>query len=301
MPIDAVRTPDERFADLPEYDFVPRYLEDLPGYEGLRLHYLDEGPKDGPVVLCLHGQPSWCFLYRKMIPVFVDAGYRVLAPDWFGFGRSDKPTDDTLYTWDFHHGTMTAFVDAMKLERLTLVCQDWGGLLGLTLPVSHPQLIENLLVMNTALAIGQDPGKGFREWLAYVEANPDFDVVGLMKRAIPNATDEVATAYGAPFPDVAYKAGVRTFPKLVPIHPEMDGASLSRKAAAFWSSFEGKSFMAVGAKDPVLGPPVMKMMRGLIKGCPEPMVLEDEGHFVQESGTEVARAAVAAFADHSGR
>ncbi len=296
MPIDALRTDDERFSGLPDFAFAPHYLEDLPGYEGLRLHYLDEGPTDGPVVLCLHGQPSWSFLYRHMIPVFVQAGCRVLAPDWFGFGRSDKPIDDDVYTWDFHHGTMLAFVDAMQLQRITLVCQDWGGLLGLTLPLTHPELIENLLVMNTALAVGSRPSKGFLAWLDFVRSNPDFDVARLMKRAIPGATDEVVAAYDAPFPDARYKAGVRRFPLIVPIDPTMDGAAASQKAASFWSTrYEGKSLMAVGEQDPVLGLPVMKVMQQLIRGCPEPIVLPQAGHFVQEEGAPIASAAVQAF------
>jgi pimeloyl-ACP methyl ester carboxylesterase len=297
MTIDFLRTPEDRFHALPEWPHAPHYLENLPGHEGLRLAFVDEGPRNGPVVLCLHGQPSWSFLYRKMIPIFVDAGHRVLAPDWFGFGRSDKPTADEVYTWDFHHGTMLAFVEALKLERITLVCQDWGGLLGLTLPNTHPQLIERLIIMNTALAVGANPGKGFMDWLAYVKANPDFDVAALMRRAIPGVSDEVARAYAAPYPDVRYKAGVRRFPLLVPIAPDMPGAAAARQAASFWSSkWRGPTFMAVGAKDPVLGPKVMAMMRAMIHGCPEPLVLAEQGHFVQESGDVVARAALAAFA-----
>lgn len=297
MTIEFVRTPDARFANLPEWDHAPSYLEDLPGFEGLRLAYVDAGPKDGPVMLCLHGQPSWSYLYRKMIPVFVEAGHRVLAPDWFGFGRSDKPTQDEVYTWDFHRNTMVAFVEALGLERVTLVCQDWGGLLGLTLPVTHPELIERLIIMNTALAVGTNPGKGFMEWLEFVKQNPDFDVVGLMKRAIPGVRDEVVAAYGAPFPDARYKAGVRRFPLIVPISPDMDGAAMAQQAASFWSTkWSGPTFMAVGAKDPVLGPKVMAMMRMMIRGCPEPLVLDDAGHFVQESGELVARAALEAFA-----
>lgn len=296
MPIEFVRTPDERFAALTEWPYVPHYLQDLPGYAGLRLAYVDEGPRDAPVFLCLHGQPSWSFLYRKMIPVFVEAGMRVLAPDWFGFGRSDKPIADEVYTWAFHHGTMLAFVEAMQLERVTLVCQDWGGVLGLTLPNTHPQLIERLLIMNTALAVGTDPGRGFQEWLAYVESNPDFDVAGLMRRAIPGADEQIAAAYDAPYPDARYKAGVRRFPSLVAIRPDMDGAAQARAAMSFWSSkWSGPSFMAVGMKDPVLGPKVMAFMRQVIRGCPEPLMLEHEGHFVQESGEVVARAALRSF------
>ena len=295
MPIEFVRTPDDRFDNLPEWPYTPRYVE-LPGYEGLRMAYVDEGPADGPVMLCLHGQPTWSFLYRKMIPVFVAAGHRVLAPDWFGFGRSDKPVADAVYTWDFHHGSMLAFVDALGLERVTLVCQDWGGLLGLTLPNTHPSLIERLLIMNTALAVGMNPGRGFMEWLAFVQQNPDFDVAALMRRAIPGVDEAVAQAYGAPFPDARHKAGVRRFPLLVATSPDMPGAESARQAASFWSTkWSGPTFMAIGAQDPVLGPKVMAMVRMMIRGCGEPLVLADQGHFVQESGDVVARAALAAF------
>ena len=296
MPTDVLRTPDERFAHLPGWTFAPRYREDLLGYEGLRLHYVDEGPADGPVVLCLHGQPSWSYLYRKMIPVFVAAGYRVLAPDLFGFGRSDKPREDAAYTFEFHRGSLVAFVEALGLSQLTLVCQDWGGLLGLTLPVTHPELIARLVVMNTAIAVGTNPGQGFREWLAYSNANPDLDVAELMTRSIPSIGEGVAEAYAAPFPSVEYKAGVRRFPQLVPISPDMEGAARGIAAASFWSTkWSGPTFMAVGVQDPVLGPKIMAMVRKMIRGCPEPMLIEEAGHFVQESGEAVARAALASF------
>ena len=296
MSIDALRTPDERFDNLPGWTYAPNYREDLPGFEGLRLHYVDEGPKDAPAVLCLHGQPSWSYLYRKMIPVFTEAGLRVLAPDLFGFGRSDKPREDAVYTFDFHRNTLLAFVDALELKQVTLVCQDWGGLLGLTLPVSRPELVARLIVMNTAIGVGMKPGKGFEDWLAYNNKNPDMDVARLMQRAIPNVEAGVPEAYAAPFPSVEYKAGVRRFPNLVPISPDMDGVSWGMQAASFWSTkWSGPTFMAVGMQDPVLGPKVMKMLRQMIKGCPEPLELEDAGHFVQESGDVVARAALAAF------
>jgi len=297
MSIDALRTPDARFADLPDWPYAPHYRDDLPGFEGLRLHYVDEGPRDGHVCLCLHGQPSWSYLYRKMIPVFVEAGHRVVAPDLFGFGRSDKPRDDATYTFDFHRRSLVALVEALELRGVTLVCQDWGGLLGLTLPVSHPELVARLLIMNTAIAVGADPGEGFREWLAFSNQNPDLDVAKLMQRAIPGISEAEAQAYAAPFPDASYKAGVRRFPQLVPIRPDMAGADWGVKAASFWSTqWSGPTFMAVGIQDPVLGPKVMAVVRKLIRGCPEPMMIEDQGHFVQESGDRIARAALEAFA-----
>ena len=289
--MDILRTPEERFADLPGFPWPPAYTD----VDGLRMAYVDAGPADGEVVLCLHGEPTWSYLYRKMIPVFVEAGMRVIAPDWFGFGRSDKPVHDADYTWDFHYSSMLGFVDALGLEHLTLVVQDWGGLLGLTLPVTHPDLVQRLLIMNTGLGVGTPPGKGFLAWRDYVANTPDFNVGELMGRSEPGLTPAEVAAYDAPFPDATYKAGVRRFPALVPTTEDADGVEVSRRAAMWWATeFAGQSFMAVGTQDPVLGPKVMERMHQIIKGCPEPMMVE-AGHFVQEHGEPVARAALAAW------
>ena len=293
MTIEALRTPETRFVDLPNFDYEPNYIDDLPGYEGLRMAYVDEGPRDGPVVLCLHGEPSWSFLYRKMIPVFTSAGYRVVAPDFYGFGRSDKPVADQDYTWGFHRGSLTEFIDRLELSDVTLVVQDWGGVLGLTLPVTHPNLIARLLIMNTALAVGVSPGRGFSKWRDYVANTPDFAVGELFARSEPGLNDAEVEAYDAPFPDATYKAGVRRFPQLIATEPDAPGAEIARDAAQWWSTeWDGPTFMAVGENDPVLGPKVMEMMRAMIRNCPEPLML-DAGHFVQERGDEVARAALA--------
>lgn len=277
-----------------------RYLTDLPGFAGLRLAYLDEGPQDAlHVFLCLHGQPTWSYLYRRMVPVFVAAGARVVAPDLFGFGRSDKPIDDAWYTFARHRDALVAFVERLDLARLTLVVQDWGGLLGLTLPPDMPGRFERLLVMNTALGTGDVPlSDGFLAWRAWAGKQPDMDVASLMQRACPQLTAAEAEAYAAPFPDIRFKAGVRRFPNLAPDRPDADGAAISRRARDWWrSEWQGRTFMAVGAKDPVLGPPVMKALARLIRGCPPPFVVEDGGHFLQEWGEEVARAALAAWAE----
>jgi pimeloyl-ACP methyl ester carboxylesterase len=295
-----LRTPDERFADLPGYAFAPRYVEDLPGLGGVRIHYLDEGPRDAAqTFLCLHGQPTWCYLYRKVIPVFTSAGERVVAPDLVGFGRSDKPTDESFYTFTRHREMLRAFIERLDLAGMTLVCQDWGGILGLTLPMDMPARFARLLVMNTALGTGDVPlGKGFLEWRAWANKNPDMDIARLMKRSVAGLDDSEAAAYAAPFPDGTYKAGVRRFPNLVPDHPDADGAALSRSARDWWrTEWAGKTFMAVGAADPVLGLPVMNNLRKQIRGCPEPYVIADAGHFVQESGEEIAREALRAFGD----
>lgn len=295
-----LRTPDERFAGLPGFAFAPHYVEGLAGFEGVRIHYLDEGPRAvTQTYLCLHGQPTWCYLYRKMIPVFAGAGARVVAPDLVGFGRSDKPSDDAYYTFTRHRDMLIAFIERLDLANVTLVCQDWGGLLGLTLPMDMSARFARLLVMNTALGTGDVPlGKGFLDWRAWSNKNPDMDIAKLMKRAVAQLGDAEAAAYAAPFPDATYKAGVRRFPNLVPEHPDADGAAISRRARDWWmSAWTGKTFMAVGATDPVLGPPVMNHLRKLIRGCPEPYLVPDAGHFVQESGEAIARAALRAFGD----
>lgn len=297
MSIEALRTPDSRFNDLPDYAFTPHYIDDLPGFEGLRLHYVDEGPRDARVTfLCLHGEPTWAYLYRKMLPVFTAKGYRVVAPDFFGFGRSDKPVDDAIYTYRFHRDTLVRLLDRLKLNNVCMVGQDWGGILGLTLPMEFPSVITRLLIMNTGLPAGESPGEGFEAWKNFVATNPDFDVARLMKRATPMLSDSEAAAYGAPFPDRSYMAGVRRFPQLVMVSPEMEGVEESRRARAFLADdWAGDSFMAVGKQDPVLGVAVMENLRATIKGCPEPMIVEEGGHFLQEWGEPIAQEALKSF------
>ena len=295
---DVLRTPEERFHGLPDFPYTPNYLEDLTSYEGLRMHYVDEGPRDATgTFLCLHGEPTWSYLYRKMIPVFTLAGYRVVAPDYFGFGRSDKPVHDDVYQFDFHRGSLLALIDHLDLSDIVLVCQDWGGLLGLTLPMEMPDRISRMIIMNTALGTGDvQLSEGFIAWRKFVQESPDFDVGRLMKRSCPMLSEEEVAAYDAPFPDEQYKAGVRRFPAMVPDHPQAPGAELSRRAREWLkTAWAGESFMAVGMQDPVLGPPVMRGLRKLIQGCPEPLEIADAGHFVQEWGDVVARRALEAF------
>jgi len=295
----ALRTPDEHFASLPDFPYAPHYLEDLMGFEGLRLHFVDEGPPSDPVALCLHGQPTWSYLYRRMIPPLIAAGYRVIAPDFFGFGRSDKPVDEDVYTFAFHRETLRALIERLDLERILLVCQDWGGILGLTLPMDMPHRFERLLVMNTVIAAGDfDIGDGFRAWRAYNANNPDLAVGRLIARACPHLTPGEIAAYDAPFPDTNYKAGVRRFPELVPDRLEASGADVSRRARDWWrNEWSGDAFMAIGMQDPVIPPPAMRALARIIRGCPAPFELAEAGHFVQEWGDSVARAALDAYAD----
>jgi pimeloyl-ACP methyl ester carboxylesterase len=295
----ALRTPDARFADLPDFDFPVAYIDDLAGYMGLRGAYVDAGPADADrVFLCLHGEPSWSFLYRRMIPVFLESGARVIAPDLLGFGRSDKPVEQSDYSFDFHRDYLIALIERLNLWHITLVVQDWGGLLGLTLPIApgFDTRIERLIVMNTGLGTGASPGQGFMMWRAYAMSTPDLPIGKLIARGTPHLTEAEIAAYDAPYPDARYKAGAQIFPALVPIEPDMPGAAIGRQAAKFWSEdWQGPSFMAIGAADPVLGVAVMESLRRQIKGCPAPMIIPDGGHFLQEWGEPIARAALAAF------
>jgi pimeloyl-ACP methyl ester carboxylesterase len=293
-----LRTPDGRFANLPGFAFAPHYLEGLPGSPGLRMHYLDEGPRVAPhVFLCLHGEPTWSYLYRRMIPVFTAAGHRAVAPDLFGFGRSDKPEEDAAYTFDMHRGALLGFIERLDLRNITLVVQDWGGLLGLTLPMEMPGRFSRLLVMNTMLATGDVPlTDGFLAWRAWVAKNPDLDCGKLLARSCPHLSPAEAAAYEAPYPDGRFKAGARRFPALVPDAPDAPGAALSRRARDWWTNaWTGESFMAVGTRDPVLGPAAMAVLRGWIRGCPEPYLHPEAGHFAQEWGDDIARRALAHF------
>jgi pimeloyl-ACP methyl ester carboxylesterase len=297
--LEALRTPEERFRVLPMFPYAPHYLEDLKGYEGLRLHYVDEGPRDAAdTFLCLHGEPTWAYLYRKMLPVFTAAGGRVVAPDLFGFGRSDKPVRDADYSIDFHRETLLRLVERLDLRRITLVVQDWGGILGLTLPMDMPERFARLIVMNTALPVGASLGPGFAGWKQFASQYRDIPVSGLIALSSPGALNPFdAAAYAAPFPDERYQAGVRRFPQLVPVEPGMAGIAHCQRAREFLAKeWRGKSFMAIGLRDPVLGKPVMEELRATIRGCPPALEVPEAGHFVQEWGEPIARAALASFA-----
>ena len=301
---DALRTPDARFDDLPGYPWAPRHVQDLPSLNGWRMHYLDEGPPvprqagdDRITWLCLHGNPAWSYLYRKMIPVFLQAGDRVVAPDLIGFGKSDKPKKDSIHSFTWHRQVLLEFVERLELENVVLVVQDWGGLLGLTLPLDAPGRYVGLLVMNTALGTGDQPlSPGFLAWREMNANNPEFDVARLFARSNPRMSPQECAAYAAPFPDRGHRAALRAFPPKVPDSPDADGAAVSRQAREFWSNhWTGKTLMAVGTQDPVLGEPVMRSLQRVIRGCPEPVVLQQAGHFVPEEGGEIARQAVGYF------
>ena len=301
---DALRTPDAQFADLPNYPWAPQYVSDLPSLHGLRMHYLDEGSqaRAGQLTyLCLHGNPAWSYLYRKMIPVFLSAGHRVVAPDLIGFGKSDKPKRDDAHSFTWHRQTLLDLIERLDLKNVILVVQDWGGLLGLTLPHARPEpkseRYKGLLVMNTFLATGEQPlSPGFLAWRAMCAKNPQFDIAKLFSRGNPQMSQDECAAYMAPFPDAGHRAGPRVFPAMVPEFADSEGAAVSREARDFWANqWTGQTFMAIGEQDPVLGPTVMNALKAQIRNCPEPMLIPAAGHFVQEHGQGIAQAAIQYF------
>ena len=297
---DALRPPDAAFQDLPGYPWAPHFLNDLPALKGLRLHYLDEGPRDAPITwLCLHGNPAWSYLYRKMLPVWLNAGHRVIAPDLPGFGKSDHPKKTSAHSFMWHRDVLLQFIERLDLRSVNLVVQDWGGILGLTLPMAAPQRYHGLLVMNTALTTGEQPlSPGFMAWRDMCAKQPEFSVSRLFARGNPHLSAAECAAYDAPFPDAGHRAALRAFPPMVPEFVDSPGADISRQAQAFWrEQWRGRTLMAVGAQDPVLGLPVMQQLAQVIHGCPQPLVLQEAGHFVQEHGEPIARQALATLCD----
>jgi haloalkane dehalogenase len=247
-----LRTPDECFNNLPEYPFLPNYIT-VDDYEGgeLRMHYLDEGDRNAAPILLLHGEPSWSFLYRKMIPGLVAAGHRVIAPDLIGFGRSDKPTEQKDYTYERHVGWIVQLITKLTLEKITLFAQDWGGLVGLRVIAENEQRFSRVCIGNTALPIGDtDLGKGFQGWKRYSQTAEEFiigDVIALIG-GMPELPEEIRAGYSAPFPDESFKAGARIFPMLVP--DNLDNPACEANMAA-WRVLEKwqKPFLTVFAEN----------------------------------------------------
>ena len=249
--MEALRTPDDRFARLPGYPFAPHYVE----VDGLRIHYLDEGARDAAPVLLLHGEPSWSYLYRKMIPLITAAGRRAIAPDLVGFGRSDKPVRREDYTYQRHVEWMRGVLEQLELRNVTLVGQDWGGLIGLRLAAEHPERFARIVAANTFLPTGDRPaGPAFLAWRKYSQETPDFQVGGIVKGGcVTDLAPEIVAAYDAPFPDDRYKAGARQFPLLVPVTPEDPAAAANRKAWEVLRRWTKPFLTAFSDSDPITG------------------------------------------------
>lgn len=282
----AIRTPEERFENLPDYPFKPNYLEPE---DGIRLHYLDEGNPDGKVVLLLHGEPSWSYLYRKMIPVLADAGFRVLAPDLIGFGKSDKPTEQSDYTYAKHVDWMTSFIQQLDLTGITLFCQDWGGLIGLRLATDMDDRFDRIMASNTALPIGNvEMPESFLQWLEFSKSSPKFDIGRIIdKGTVFDLSEAEIAAYNAPFPSEEYKAGARIFPSLVPISSD-DPESENNQAA--WAKLMQwkKPFLTVfGDSDPIMRG-AEKFFIQVVPGAKgQPHSIVNAGHFSQEDQGKV--------------
>ncbi len=289
---DIYRTPEDRFANLPDFPYQAHYVADLPGYAGMRLHYVDEGDAHASrVFLCLHGEPTWSYLYRKMIPIFVGSGARVIAPDFFGFGRSDKPTEDITYTYDFHRNSLLRLIERLDLKNITIVCQDWGGLLGLTLPLDIADRVGGVLAMNTILVTGEFPlPDTFTNWKQWTADHPDMDPGAAMLFLDDTLPQGILDAYRAPFPNERSKAGPRSFPTLVPINPKMGGAATQKRAIAwFQNEWHGDALVACGLHDKIATLPVVQMLASWIKDCPPVLEVPQAGHFCQEQGEGVAQ------------
>jgi haloalkane dehalogenase len=289
-----LRTPDDSFKNLPGYAFKTNYME-IPGGEGkkLRVHYVDEGPADAQPVLLMHGEPTWSYLYRKMIPVIIDAGYRAIAPDLVGFGRSDKPAHKREYTYQRHVDWMQSWLDTMHLQRVTLVCQDWGGLIGLRLVAQNPDQFSRVVAANTGLPTGDVPmPDAFLSWRKYSVEVQDFNVGAIVAMGCKSPlTDDVIAAYNAPFPDDAYKEGARIFPSLVPITPDDPGAQANQEAWKVLSKFE-KPFVTMFSDSDPITRGGERILQGRIPGAKDQphTIIKGGGHFLQEDcGIEFAR------------
>jgi tRNA(adenine34) deaminase len=294
---DALRTPDSAFENLPGYAWTPRYISDLPSLGGLRMHYLDEGGDCGTTYLCLHGNSSWSYLYRKMIPVFLRAGHRVIAPDMIGFGKSDKPKKDSFHSFSVHRQILLDLVERLDLQNLVLVVQDWGGTLGLTLPMAAPRRYKGLLIMNTRLAPDEsEPSEGVQALKDLCANTTQLHPENVLQNENLQLSPEECAAYSAPFPDRGFRAALRAFPRMTRFESPDDGVAVSREARQFLQErWAGRAVMAIGMKEQAAGVDSMLALHRHIRACGKPILLLDAGHFVPEQGGQLASDALAIF------
>jgi haloalkane dehalogenase len=291
--VDVCRTPDERFDGLPDYAFEPRYVEQ----DGLRMHYVDEG--EGAPVLMLHGEPTWAFLYRKMIPTIAGVA-RAVAPDYFGFGRSDKPTRIEDYTYDFHYASIERFADELDLRETTVVVQDWGGPIGLRLAVEQPDRVARLVILNTGIGAGRAPSDEWLRFRAFVRRVGSDLVPGRLIRisAVTELADEVVDAYDAPFPTPESKAGVLAFPELVPTELDHPSAAKMTEVRAALERWEKPALVLFSDSDPIFTPRAAERMASWIPGAGPAETIAGAGHFLQEDkGEEIAERIVRFLAE----
>lgn len=292
--MDILRTPDERFINLPGYDFPPRYIE----VDGLRIHYIDQGPRDAEPILLLHGEPSWCYLYRTMIPLLAAAGFRTIAPDLVGFGRSDKPVWREDYTYQNHVNWMRGLLETLDLRRITLMCQDWGGLIGLRLAAELGERFERIVAANTFLPTGDiPPGKAFLRWQRSSQERPVFHAGMIVQQGcVSKLAPEVVSAYDAPFPDERYLAGARQFPLLVPTSPDDPAAEANRQAWEVLKRWKKPFLTAFSDSDPITRGADL-FLQAAIPGAAGQAhtTIEQAGHFLQEEKGEALAEIILAF------
>lgn len=283
------RTPDERFENLEDYPFSPHYM---PITDQLRMHYLDEGNPEGQLVLLLHGEPSWSYLYRKMIPVFVASGYRVIAPDLIGFGRSDKPTEQSDYTYARHLKWLTTFIEKLDLQHINLFCQDWGGLLGLRIAADNEHLFDRMVAANTFLPTGDaKPNEAFLNWQEFARTVPQLDIGKIIQKATATELNPAVIAgYDAPFPSAEYMAGAKIFPSLVPTNPDHPETEANRAAWVKLGQWEKPFLTLFSDKDPIMNG-LEKIFQQIVPGAKgqSHTIIQNGGHFLQEDqGKEIA-------------
>ncbi|MEP7224292.1 MAG: haloalkane dehalogenase [Actinomycetota bacterium] len=288
--MEAYRTPDEQFEGLPDYTFAPRYLEQ----DGLRMHYIDEGA--GDPVLLLHGEPTWAYLYRKMIPPLADVA-RVVAPDYFGFGRSDKPTRIEDYSYDFHYGSIERFADELDLRETTIVVQDWGGPIGLRLAVERPDRVARLVILNTGIGAGRAPSEEWLRFRTFVRRVGSDLVPGQLIRisCVTELADDVVEAYNAPFPVPESKAGVLAFPELVPTEIDHPSAAKMLEVRTALEAWERPTLVLFSDSDPIFSTAAAERMAARIPGAGPAEIVEGAGHFLQEENGEEIAARIVQF------
>lgn len=281
-----LRTPDERFENLADYPFAPHYVEVVDPAEGtrLRVHYVDEGPRDAAPIVLMHGEPTWSYLYRAMISGLVALGHRVVAPDLIGFGRSDKPSEPSDYTYERHVAWMQAWLDVLGASAITLFCQDWGGLIGLRLVAAQPERFARVIAANTGLPVGTGLTPAFENWLKFSQSVPELPIAQIVALGtVRKLGDAEQAAYLAPFPDESFKAGARRFPALVPVTPEHASVAENRAAWLELAKFTKPFLTAFSDADPITkgGEAILQAKIPGAKGQPH-VTIERGGHFLQE-------------------
>ena len=278
-----ITTPISCFDDIKDFPYEPNYV----AYKGMQMHYIDEGDKSGEIILALHGEPTWSYLYRKFIPI-LSSKYRFIAPDFLGFGKSSKPVNMDDYTYSLHYDSLKNFIDTLQLKDITLVVQDWGGLIGLGVLGEFPELFKRVVILNTALSDGRKLPLSFKAWQAFAKYHPDLPVGKIVRKACARPmSDKVMAAYDAPFPEKKYKAGARIFPSLAPSTKNADGVLQMNRAAKVLSEWKKPAIILFSDKDQILG----KMVHFFYKLMPaaheqKRITIENAGHFLQEDAGE---------------